>query len=76
MKYKLLFNERFKPAQYLITKDGEIIWASEPMAVWVGQTIEKFLAWVDFKNVGTWSLEGATCQPPRVTRTKSKVKIE
>ncbi len=76
MKYKLLFNNREKSAEYLITKNEKVIWATEPMAIWVGQKIEKFLAWVNFKQVGTWSLEGAECQAPRVVRTKSAAAIE
>lgn len=69
MKYRLLFNERYKPAQYLITHNQEIVWASESLSVWVGQRIEKFLDWVASKDIGTWTVVSSECQPPRVTRT-------
>lgn len=71
MKYKLTPHERQKSTAYLVTRDGEIVWATPAYTVWIGERIEKFLEWVDKKQVGKITIAGVECRPPRVTRTVS-----
>lgn len=76
MKYRVMFKERYKPNQYVITKNGEIVWASESFKVWVGKKIEQMLSWLDFKDIGTWKIVGPECTPPRVVRRTYRTRDE
>jgi hypothetical protein len=66
MKYKLTMWQRHKPTFYLITNDETIVWVDQALTGWEGRSIQAFIAWVNTKDVGAWSVVGADCQPPRV----------
>jgi hypothetical protein len=76
MKYKVLFKERYKPAQYVITNAGRIVWTTDSLQVWIDKPVIKMLRWVENKCKGSWSVAGSQCQPPRVTRSYDQCNID
>lgn len=72
MKYKLTPKERYKPVEYLISRDEKIIWATENYRVWLGETVVKFLEWVRRKDAGICTVIGVECTVPSITRSNHR----